>query len=283
MGIKSYRSTWGNIFITVILALIAVFMALPLLYAILTAFKPLDELFIYPPRFFVRRPTLKNFTDLFYLMSNSFVPFSRYLFNSIFVTVVGTFSYVVIASMAAYPLAKFRFPGSRTMDQLIILSLMFSGYVTNIPKFIVLSKLHLLNSYFALLLPMLSGTFGLFLMRQFMVQIPDSYIESARIDGASDLRIWWHVVMPNVKPAWLTLTLFAFRDFWNDTNSPALYIHDEALKTFPLALSYVNSGGIARAGAAAAAALIMMLPSLIIFIVTQSNVVETMKSAGIKE
>ena len=178
-------------------------MALPLVYSIMNAFKPLDELFLFPPRLFVRRPTLKNFSDLFYLMSNSFVPFSRYLFNSVFISFLSTLGHVIIASMAAYPLAKHRFPGSKFLFNLVIFSLMFSGYVTNIPRFIIMAKLGLLDTYFALILPYIGATLGLFLMKQFMEQIPDSYIESARIDGANEFRIWWHVVMPNVKPCLL--------------------------------------------------------------------------------
>lgn len=282
MNQKINRSIWGNVIIVIILSIVAVFMALPLVYSIMNAFKPLDELFLFPPRFFVMKPTLKNFRDLFYLMSTSFVPFSRYMFNSVFVSILGTAGHVLIASMAAYPLAKNRFPGSKFLFNLVIFSLMFSGYVTNIPRFIIMSTVGLLDSYFSLILPYIGATLGLFLMKQFMEQIPDSLIESARIDGANELKIWWYVVMPNVKPAWLTLILFAFRDIWNDSYTPALYIHNEALKPFSLALSYIQQGGFVRAGAGASAAVLMMLPSLVIFILTQTNVMETMKSAGIK-
>ncbi|AEE96980.1 carbohydrate ABC transporter permease [Mahella australiensis] len=283
MGVKSYRSTGGNILITLILAAVAVFMALPLVYTITMAFKPLDELFLFPPRFFVRRPTFKNFTDLFSLMGNSYVPFSRYIFNSLFISIVGTVGHVLLASMAAYPLAKHRFPGSNLLFNIIVFSLMFSAYVTNIPRFMVLSGLGWLNDYKALIFPMMSSTLGLYLMRQFMEQIPDSLLESAKVDGANELTTWWRIVMPMVKPAWLTLTLLAFKDFWNDSNSPALYIHTESLKTLPLALSYVQAGGLARAGASAAVGLLMMLPPILIFILTQSNVIETMKTSGLKE
>lgn len=279
---KINRSFWGNLIMSIVLIIVAIFMALPLVYSIMNAFKPLDELFLFPPRLFVRRPTLKNFSDLFYLMGTSFVPFSRYLFNSIFISFLGTLGHVLIASMAAYPLAKHKFPGSNFLFNLVIFSLMFSGYVTNIPRFVIMSKLHLLDSYLSLILPYIGATLGLFLMKQFMEQIPDSYIESARIDGANEFKIWWYVVMPNVKPAWLTLILFSFREIWNDTYTPSLYIHNEALKPFSLGLTYIQQGGFVRAGAGAAAAVLMLIPSIIIFIITQSNVVETMKSAGIK-
>lgn len=284
-NVKAYRSTWGNILITFFLALTAIFMALPLVYTVSVAFKPIDELFMFPPRFFVIRPTMKNFNDLFLVMGNSFVPFTRYLFNSLTITIFGTAAYVIVASMAAYPLSKHKFPGSKFLFNLIIFSLMFSAYVTGIPRFMILSKLGWLNSYAALIVPGLASTLGLYLMKQFMEQIPDSLIESARMDGAREIRILWQIVMPNVKPAWLTLTLLTFKDLWGDTNSPALYVHNEALKTLPLALSYFNAltAGIARAGAAAAAGLLMLTPPILIFIITQSNVIETMKSSGMKE
>ncbi len=283
MPIKAYRSVWGNIAIFLMLSLVAAFMALPLLYAIMQSFKPLDELFLFPPRFYVMKPTLKNYADLFALMGNSYVPFSRYLFNSLFVSITGTIGHVFVASMAAYPLAKHNFPGKRIIFSVIFLSLLFYGYVTSIPRFVVLTKLGWLNDYKALILPTFAGSLGLYLMRQFMQQIPDVLLESARVDGAKEFRIWWNIVMPNVKPAWLTLALLAFQGAWNDTSAPNLYVHTESLKTLPLALSYVRNAGIARAGAAAAVGILMMLPPILIFIITQSNVIETMKTSGVKE
>ncbi|MGE5558423.1 MAG: carbohydrate ABC transporter permease [Bacillota bacterium] len=282
MVVRFYRSKWGTASIIILLVLLAMFMALPLIYTVVTAFKPIDELFLFPPRFYVMRPTLKNFNDLFSAMGQSFVPFTRYLFNSIFVSIVGTIGHVVFASMAAYPLAKHRFPGHKWMFNLIIIALMFNPYVMGIPRFIVLSKLGWLDDYKSIIFPLMAGALGLYLMRQFMIQIPDSYIESARIDGASESKILWSIVMPMVKPAWLTLILLAFRDFWQD-GSAGLYIHYEAMKTLPLTIGYVTTGGIMRAGAAAAAGLLTMLPPILIFILTQSNVIETMKSSGITE
>lgn len=283
MPVKVYRSMWGNIIIFLMLGCVAFFMALPLIYAICNSLKPLDELFLFPPRFFVMKPTMKNYKDLFALLGNSYVPFSRYLFNSLFIAIVGTILHVLVASMAAFPLAKHKFPGSKAIFNIIFLSLMFNGYVIGIPRFIVLNKLGWLNDYKALILPLVASSLGLYLMRQFMTQIPDVLLESARVDGAKEFRVWWQIVMPNVKPAWLTLALLIFQQFWGDVGNVNLYIHDEALKTLPLALAYVTNGGLARAGAAAAVGVIMMLPPVTIFILTQSNVIETMKSSGVKE
>lgn len=283
MGRKSYRSTWGNIIIVIFMAVVAVFMALPLVYTITTAFKPIGELFLYPPRFFVQNPTGKNFKDLFSAMSSSYIPFSRYLFNSLLVSILGTAGHVTIAAMAAYAFAKHKFPGSKLFFNMIIFSLMFSGYVTGVPRFIIMSKMNILDSYASLILPMMASSLGLYLLKQFMEQmLVDETLESARIDGAGEFRILWRIVMPNVKPGWLTLILLSFKDSWGDIGSPSLYIQTEGLKTLPLALSYVQAGGIARMGAGAANALLIMLPPILIFILTQSNVIETMKSSGMK-
>lgn len=283
MPVKIYRSIWGNILIFIFLGLLACFMALPLVFTISMAFKPIDELFLYPPRFFVMKPTLKNFRDLFSIMGNSLVPFTRFLFNSIIIGVIGTTGHVIVASMAAYPLAKKKFPGSTIIFQIIVLSLMFNAYVTGIPRFVILSKLGWLNDYKALILPGVASSLGLYLMRQFMTQVPDAYIESARIEGAGEFRTLWYAVMPLVKPAWLTLALLSFIAFWGDTGSPALYITNEALKTLPLALSYIQAGGIARTGATAATGLLMMIPPILFFILSQSSMIDTMKTAGLKE
>lgn len=283
MGRKSYRSTWGNIIIIIFMAVVAIFMALPLVYTITTAFKPMNELFLYPPKFFVRNPTMKNFRDLFSAMNSSYIPFSRYLFNSVLVSVVGSIGHVLIAAMAAYAFAKHKFPGSKFLFNMVVFSLMFSGYVTGVPRFIIMSKMKVLDSYAALILPMLAGSLGLYLLKQFMEQmVVDETLESARIDGAGEFRILWSIVMPSVKPGWLTLILLSFNFSWGDIGSPSLYIQTEGLKTLPLALSYVQAGGIARMGAGAANALLIMLPPVIIFIITQSNVIETMKSSGMK-
>jgi len=283
VGRRSYRSAWGNTIIVIFMGIIAIFMALPLIYTITTAFKPINELFLYPPKFFVKNPTLKNMKDLFATMSSSYIPYSRYLFNSIMVSVLGTAGHVFIVAMAAYAFAKHSFPGGKFIFNMIVFSLMFSGYVTGVPRFIIMSKMKILDTYLALVLPMMASSLGLYLLKQFMEQmIIDETLESARIDGASEFRIVWNVVMPCVKPGWLTLILLSFKDSWGDIGSPSLYIQTESLKTLPQAMSYIQQGTIARMGAGAANSLLIMLPPIIIFIITQSNVIETMKSSGMK-
>lgn len=276
------RSLGGDVVITIILAVFGIFMALPLVYAVASSLKPLDELWAFPPRFFAQNPTFKNFVDLFNLMTGSWVPFSRYFFNSFLVAVVGTLGHVVIASLAAYALAKHHFPGQKVLFQIVVLSLMFSASVTSVPSFLILSKLGLMNTYWVLILPAFSSPLGLYLMKQFIEQmIPDSLLESARLDGSSEWNTFLHIVMPIVKPAWLTLIVFSFQGLW--ATGTTTLIQREDLKTLNYALSQIMAAGVARAGVAAAAAILMMLLPAVVFIVSQSNIVETMSSSGMKE
>lgn len=276
------RSRLGNAGIYFILTILGIFMLLPMIYTISSSLKPLDELWVFPPRFFVRNPTLNNFKDLFRVLSESVVPFSRYLFNTILIAVVGTAGHVILASMCAYALSKHTFPGSKVMFQVIVITLMFNATVTAIPNFMIMTWLHLLDSYAALILPAFGSTLGLYLMKQFMEQmLNDSVIEAARIDGAGEWHIFWRIVMPMVKPAWLTLIIFSFKDLWNIGGTT--YIHTEELKTLNYAMSQILAGGIARAGVGGAAAVIMMIVPVAVFILTQSNVVETMGASGMKE
>ena len=276
------RSPGGNIAILFFLALVGVFMALPLGYSVSSALKPLDELWMYPPRFFVHNPTFKNFRDLFDLMGDNWVPFSRYVFNTFFVSIVGTFGHVILSSLCAYALAKHNFPGRNFLFQMVVLSLMFSAVVTQVPSFLIMSKMKLINTFGAYILPAFCSSLGLYLMKQFIeTSIPDSLLEAARIDGAGEGRIFWRVVMPLVKPAWLTLIIFSFQGLWN--TSATVLIQREELKTLNNALSQIVSGGIARTGTAAAAAVIMMVVPILVFVISQGSIVETVATSGMKD
>ena len=278
---KLSRSRLGNLVVLVLLAAMGVFTAIPFLFSIVQSIKPVDELFVYPPRLTVSRPTLDNFAVLFNLTSSTWVPVSRYLFNSLLLTVCGTVGNVVVCSMAAYPLAKLKFHGRKLLFNLVVVSLLFTYEVTFIPNYVILSKLQMLDTFWALLLPAVATPMGLFLMKQFMEQIPDSVVESARVDGAGTLTLYWRIVMPQVKPAWLTLVIFSCQSLWNREGLE--FIFSEELKMFPTILKQVASSGVARAGAAAAAAVILMIPPIVVFLLSQSNVIETMASSGIKE
>ena len=276
------RSAGGDAGITVVLTILGVFMFLPMVYAISQAFKPLDELWMYPPRFFVRNPTLKNFTDLFTLMNDSWVPFSRYIFNTVFTTVMGTFGHLFIASMCAYALAKIKFPGGKFVFKTIRSSLMFSSTVGGITSFMIMTALHLVDSYLAIIIPAWGATLGLYLMKQHMDStVPDTVLESARLDGASEIRTYWTIAMPMVKPAWLTLIIYSFQSLWNAGSS--IYIYSEQLKSFNYAIGQITAGGIKRAGASAAATVLMMMVPILVFVISQSNIIETMGSSGMKD
>ena len=276
------RSVGGDAGIFTFLIIMGAFMFLPMVYVVMQSLKPLDELWMFPPRFYVVNPTLKNFTDLFSLLGDSWVPFSRYIFNTVFITAAGTFGNLALSSLAAYAVAKIPFPGRKGVFWLIQRSLMFTSTVTAIANFITLSTLNLMDNQFALIIPAWGSSMGLYLMKQFMdSSISDSVLESARLDGCSEFRTFWTIAMPMVKPAWLTLIIYSFQGLWNMGASP--YIHSEQLKTLNYAIGQITAGGIARAGASAAGTVIMMLVPILVFVVTQSNILETMASSGMKD
>ncbi|MHB8130269.1 MAG: carbohydrate ABC transporter permease, partial [Mobilitalea sp.] len=275
------RSMAGNATLFFFMALCAIFMVIPLVMVLNNAFKPLDELFRYPPTIFVRHPSADNFYDLLILMSNSWVPFARYIFNTLIITGGGTVGHVLLASLAAYPLAKHDFPGKKFLFSIVVLSLMFSYQVTQIPNYLIISKLGINNTYLAVIMPAFAYGLGLYLMKQFMEQIPDSLIESARLDGASEYKVFWTIIMPNVKPAWLTLAVLQFQSMWGNTGSA--FLRDEQLKPLQYALQQIVNGGPARQGAAAVVTLIIAAIPITFFIICQSSIIETMTTSGMKE
>jgi ABC-type glycerol-3-phosphate transport system permease component len=279
---KKYSgSVGGDIAIFFLLALLGTFMLFPIYLSIIQSIKPVEEFFIFPPRLYAINPTPQNFVELFEAAGNMWVPFSRYLFNSIFVTVTVTVSQVLFASSAAYVLAKIKAPGLKLLNKVIEVSLLFNSTVTFIMVYMVLAYLNMIDTYFAITLPFIATPLSLFFMRQFMGQIPDSMIEAAHIDGAGHFRTCWQIVMPNCKPAWITLIIFAFTAAWQITGWS--YIFTEALKPLPTVLQQIGASGIARMGVAAAAAVFMMIPPMVLFIFCQSNVLETMAHSGLKE
>ena len=276
------RSRAGNFFYFTILFLIGLFTILPLIYSVITSFKPLDELLAFPPKFYVVRPTLANYTTLPSLLSKLSIPLSRYIFNSVFVTVFTTVLHVIIASMAAFVLViwkKNKF--IKAVFLIVQFSLLYNAYTLAIPQYLIFSKTNIIDTYLMYMLPYLPSALGVFLMKQYMESsIPESLIEAARIDGAGYTRIFFNIVFPLVKPCWMTLTLFAFRDMW--TIQPQGTVFSENLRTLPMIMSQITAGGIARSGSAMAATVILMIPPIIVYAVTQGNVMETMSSAGIK-
>lgn len=279
------RSVAGDIVINFFICLLAIVFIFPLVFAIAQSLKPLSEILKFPPTIFPRNPTFDNFSDLFVTLGQGWVPFSRYLFNTVFLTLVGTLGHIFIASMAAYVLAKYDFPGGRTFFNIVVTTLMFSGYVTFIPSYIIQCRLHMIDTYWALLIPAFQSTIGLYLMKNFMINIPDSLIEAAKIDGASEWTIFMRLVMPNVKPAWLTMIIFSVQSLWNQPGNMVIYT--ESKKTLAYALSQVAGTGatvnIARQGQGAAVTVVLISVPIIIYILSQSQIMETMATSGLKD
>ena len=276
------RSVGGDTGIFIFLAIMGVFMFLPMYYVVIQSLKPLDELWVFPPRFYVAKPTFKNFGDLFYLLSDSWVPFSRYIFNTVLITFAGTFGNIFFSSLAAYALSKIPFPGRKGTFKIIQNSLMFTSTVTSIANFITLSAIGLLDNPLSIIIPAWGSATGLYLMKQFMdSSIQDSTLESARLDGCSELKTFWTIAMPMVKPGWITLIIYSFQGLWQ--TGASIYIYSEQWKTLNYAISQITAGGVARMGASAAATVIMMLVPIIVFVVSQSNVIQTMGTSGMKD
>jgi len=280
-GRRLNRSYGGDAFIIAILTIFGLFFAYPLVFAINNAFKPLNEIFRFPPTLFVQRPTINNFQDLFILMSKSWVTFSRYIFNTVFITVVGTVGLIIVASMGAFVVSKYKFPGSKIFFNGVIITLMFSGYVTAIPNYLVMARLGWVDTYLSVIVPAWAMPMGFFLLKQFIDTIPDTLLEAAKVDGAKEFRIFIWIVLPMIKPAWLTVMIFSVQNLWNARASN--YIYSEQLKTLPYSLGQIITGGIARAGVGAAVTLFVMIVPLVMFIFAQSNVLQTMANSGIKE
>lgn len=274
-------SRGGDIGIFILLLLVGVFMLFPIYFSIIQSIKPMEELFLFPPKLYVIRPTSQSFEDMLKVAGGMDVPFSRYVFNSVFISVVVTLAQLVFSSSAAYVLAKVKAPGIKAMNKVIEVALLFTSSVTYIVQYIVMAKIGIIDTYLALTLPFIATPMGLFLMRQFMGQIPESMIEAAKLDGATHLRICWQIVMPNVKPAWLTLMIFAFQGAWQITGY--LFVYSEQLKPIPVVMQQISASGMARAGVSYATVVVLMLPPMILFLILQSNVVETMAHSGLKD
>lgn len=278
---KANRSVGGTIGLLLFIGIFAAFSLFPVIFMVGNALKPMSELFKYPPAIWPTNPTMNNFMDLFEYANSSLVPFTRYLFNTGVIVIIGCIGHIILSAMAAYPLAKFKFKGNKLLSDLVVYALMFSQAVTAVPNYIVMSYLGLIDTVWAVILPATASTLGLYLLKNFMTMLPDSLIEAARIDGASNMRCLWKVVMPVVKPAWITVFIFSFQGLWGNTGGS--FIYSENLKPLSYMLTQIASAGISRTGLVAAASLLMFLIPVIIFCISQSNVMETMATSGMKD
>lgn len=268
----------------IILIPVAIFMALPIVFIFNHAFKPLNELFAFPPRFFVIRPTWENFDNLFSARQLGAEPMSRYIFNSIWISAVVVFLNVLVSTMAAYALSKKHFRLKSVMFEINTIALMFVPIAVAIPRYLVVANLGLIDTYLVHVLPMLAMPVGLFLVKQFMDQIPNELVEAAKVDGASDYRIYAKIILPMVRPALATTAILSFQAVWNSIETSAIYVNAEHMRTFAFYMSTLQNANntVAGAGLTAAAAVVMFLPNLMIFIVMQSKVMDTMAHSGIK-
>ncbi|RKJ20610.1 carbohydrate ABC transporter permease [bacterium D16-50] len=283
---KSKRSFWGNVILGLFLLAMAVAFFFPVLYMVSQSLKPMNEMFIFPPKIMVQNPTFDNYRDFVNVLANTMVPVTRSLFNSLFVVVIGSIGHILLASLCAYPLAKYKFPGSKFFNQIIVYSLMFNASVTAIPNFLTIAGLGMLDTQWAIIVPGLASTLGLYLMKNFMEQIPDSLMEAAQIDGAGYARIHFTIVMPVVKPALVTAFIMVFQAFW--TNTGANFIYTESQKGFAYVVGQLASGKVAGVGASfvgisSASSVLMFAVPLVVFLIMQNNVVSTMATSGMKE
>ncbi len=267
----------------IVLIPFCLFMGLPIVYILLTSLKPTDELFLFPPRFFVQNPTLRNYKELF-STSGLGSPMTTYLINSIIVTSSVVVLSVLFSSMAGYILSKKHFKGKNFIFEVNKISLMFVSVAVMIPRFLVVSKIGIVDTMFAHILPLIAIPVGLFLIKQFVDQIPDELVEAAKIDGAGDFFIYLKIILPLIKPALATVAILAFQTAWNNIETSKLFVNTESKQTLAYYMSTLvnSSNSVAGAGWSAAATTIMFLPNLIIFIILQNKVMSTMAHSGIK-
>ncbi len=274
----------SQIKILVILLPLALFMALPIVFIVSHAFKPMSELFAFPPTFFVRNPTLDNFTKLIKFSRSAGIPLTRYLFNSVIVTVLTVGLSLLLTTCAAFAFSKIKFRGRALMLQINQIAIMFVATAVLIPRYLVISNLGLIDTVFGHVLPLVAMPVALFLVKQFVDQVPDSLIEAAHLDGASDLKVYWHIVLPIIRPAIATAMVLVFQQVWTNMETSNYFTNDESMKTMTFYMNtMVNaSNSVAGQGIAAAASLIMFIPNLILFIICQNAVMNTMATSGIK-
>jgi ABC-type glycerol-3-phosphate transport system permease component len=259
-------------------------MLLPIIFIIFHAFKPIDELYAFPPKFITMRLTLDNFRNLFTMTSQTGIPLTRYLFNSLFACILVIVLSIILSSLAAYSFSFLKFKGKKMLFTANQIAIMFVPIAVAVPRFIMLNFFGLTDSFLAHIIPLLAMPVGIFLLKQFMDQIPRELVEASVVDGANRWQIYRYVVMPLVKPALATIAILAFQNSWNNVETSQMYIVNESLKTLPYYFGTLtmSTSSIASQGISAAASLIIFLPNLIFFIILQRNVMNTMAYSGIK-
>ncbi|MGN0505047.1 MAG: carbohydrate ABC transporter permease [Lachnospiraceae bacterium] len=282
--INPKRFEKSQIKIVVAILPLVIFMALPIVFIINHAFKPMEELFAFPPTFIVRNPTLDNFTALIKASRTAGIPMSRYVFNSLIVTVATIFLSLLFTTCAAFALSKIRFKGKNTLMNINQTAIMFVGTAVLIPRYLVISRIGLVDNYLAHILPLLAMPVALFLVKQFVDQVPDSLLEAAYIDGANDFKVYIKIILPMIRPAIATAAILVFQQVWTNMETSSYFVNDDGMKTLTFYMNTLANANntVAGQGMAAAAALIMFIPNLLLFIILQKNVMNTMAHSGIK-
>ena len=264
---------------------LALITGLPIVYIIFHAFKPMEELFAFPPKFITTNPTLDNFRQLFKASRSAGIPLSKYLFNSILITVSVVFSSMILSSAAAYAMSKLKFKGRDLVFNINQLALMFVPVAVMIPRYLVVEFLGLTDTYWSQILPLIPLPVSVFLLKQFVDTVPDSLIEAAYMDGATELHVYFKIIIPMIKPALATAAILVFQQVWSNLEASNYYISDEGLKSLVFymnTLASANGNSVAGQGVQAAASLLMFLPNLILFCFLQNKVMNTMAHSGIK-
>ena len=274
----------GQLKILLIILPLVIFMGMPIIFIVNHAFKPMEELFAFPPTFFVRGPTLENFTKLMKFYDSSGIPLSRYIFNSLLVTGITMLLSLLLTTMSAFALAKIKFKGRNVLTQINQIAIMFVSTAVLIPRYLVICQLGLIDNLLAHVLPLVAMPVALFLVKQFVEQVPDSLLEAAYMDGATDWAVYWKVIMPMIRPAMATAAILIFQQVWTNMETSSYFFNDDSMKTLTFSMNtLVNANNtVAGQGMSAAASLIMFVPNLVLFIILQNKVMNTMASSGIK-
>ncbi|MBP3578318.1 MAG: carbohydrate ABC transporter permease [Lachnospiraceae bacterium] len=275
----------GQIKLYLFVVPLALITGLPIVYIIFHAFKPMEELFAFPPKFITTNPTLDNFRQLFKASRAAGIPLSKYLFNSVLITVSVVFSSMILSSAAAYAMSKLKFKGRDLVFNINQLALMFVPVAVMIPRYLVVEFLGLTDTYWSQILPLIPLPVSVFLLKQFVDTVPDSLIEAAYMDGATELHVYFKIIIPMIKPALATAAILVFQQVWSNLEASNYYISDEGLKSLVFymnTLASANGNSVAGQGVQAAASLLMFLPNLILFCFLQNKVMNTMAHSGIK-
>lgn len=279
MSVSPKSTAWlGRAAVHVLVYTLALLMLFPFLWMVSTSLKPEDEVFTWPPRLLPWPPQWSNYRDAW-----AIAPFGRYFFNTAFVAVSITGVSLFLNSLAAYAFARLQFRGRDLLFMLLLATTMIPFQVTMIPTFLILERLGWLDTYLGLTVPGFASAFGIFMLRQFMLSIPEDLLDAARIDGATEFRVYGQIVLPLTKPALATLATFTFMGAWNDFTLPLMVVKSDEMRTLTLAVAALSSGlYVMSFPLMMAAATFVVLPVLVAFLAAQRFFTRSIVLGGFK-